>query len=70
MNDGGCAEERYLGRKLALESFHAVEMQNRIAAGWASFIENKLALCNSQCNLNHRLRAFDAIVTPTVLYDS
>ena len=31
-------------------------------------MKNKTALCNRSCSLRFRLRAFDAIVTPTVLY--
>ena len=46
----------------------AMEFANRIAAAWAAFMKNKLALCNRHCNLQSRLKAFDAIVTPTALY--
>jgi hypothetical protein len=60
--------ERYLGRKLCLNEHHAAELSHRFAAGWASFMKNKAALCNRSCSLRSRLRAFDAIVTPTVLY--
>jgi hypothetical protein len=60
--------ERYLGRKLCLDSYHSIEISNRIAAGWAAFHKNKVALCNKSCRLAHRLRAFEAIVSPTVMY--
>ena len=60
--------ERYLGRKLCLDNYQGMELANRIAAGWASFMKNKVALCNRDCCLKSRLKVFDSIVTPTVLY--
>ena len=36
--------ERYLGRKLTLDHFHATELANRISAGWAAFTKHMVAL--------------------------
>ena len=43
--------ERYLGRKLTLDDYHATELANRISAGWAAFTKNKVALCDQKCHL-------------------
>ena len=43
--------ERYLGRKLTLDNYHATELANRISAGWASFTKHKVALCDQKCHL-------------------
>ena len=60
--------ERYLGRKLSTACFHEVELQNRLACGWACFFRLKDTLCNRRLPLKDRLRLFEACVTPCVLY--
>ena len=65
---GPADAERYLGRKLTLDTYHEAELANRIAAGWASFHKNKHVLSNRNCSLGRRLKAFDALITPKVLY--
>lgn len=50
--------------------FHAVELKNRIAAGWAKFVQNKAILCGKQYPLRKRLKSFHAVVTPSVMYES
>ena len=60
--------ERYLGRKLAFRNCQATEIANRIAAGWAAFTKHKSELCCKEYLLRDRLRLFDAVVTPAVLY--
>ena len=62
--------ERYLGRKLALDEYHETEFRNRLSAGWASFMKNKDILCRKAYSLRHRMRLFEATVTPAVLYGS
>ena len=44
--------------------------QNRIRAGWAKFKSNKQELGSKTYSLNDRLRLFDAVVSPTILYAS
>ena len=60
--------ERYLGRKLSLDSPHEVELANRIAAGWGAFHKHKAELCSKFYCFVDRLKLFNAVVTPVVLY--
>ena len=62
--------ERYLGRKLCFSSSMETELNNRIAAGWATFHKHKGELCNKFYRLEDRVRLFESTVTPTVLYAS
>ena len=59
---------KYLGRKVSFDDFQGVELQNRVRAAWASFMSNRDELTGRQYALKHRLRLFDAVVSPTVLY--
>ena len=45
-------------------------MSNRLAAGWAAFHKHKGELCNRYYRTSDRVRLFDAVVSPTVLYGS
>ena len=58
----------YLGRKLAINHYHATELSNRIASGWAAFFKFKAALCDRQLPSKDRVKLFEATVTPCVLY--
>ena len=42
--------------------------ENRLAAGWAAFRKHKAELCSKFYCLADRLRLFNAVVTPVVLY--
>lgn len=65
------ASVMYLGKKLCMgEEHHDVEVDHRIGRGWAKFMQYKQELCGAHYSLAHRLRLFDATVTPTVLYGS
>jgi len=64
-----CAE-RYLGRKLCFEDSQLIELRNRISAGWAAFHKHKAELCCKFYRLRDRVKLFDAVVTPAVLYGS
>ena len=55
--------ERSLGRKLALDRYHATEPANRISAGWAAFTKHKVALCDQKCHLRLRMKLFESTVT-------
>ena len=61
-------KEKYLGRVLCIEGFHEAELSNRIACAWNVFFKHKLILCNKRLVLKKRLRFFESVVTPTVLY--
>ena len=62
--------ERYLGRKLSIADSMRTELRNRIASGWASFHKHKGELCSKCYALSDRIRLFDTVVTPSVLYAS
>ena len=60
--------ERYLGRKLSFEYCQETELRNRLAAGWAAFHKHKAELCNKFYHLRDRIKLFEAVVSPSVLY--
>ena len=60
--------ERYLGRKLCTGPYHEAECKNRFAAGWAAFMKFKGIFCNTFFPWKSRIKFFEAVVTPTVLY--
>eukprot|EP00973_Karenia_brevis_P085871 11910568-Karenia_brevis.AAC.1 len=60
--------ERYLGRKLCAMNAHETEVKHRIASGWAAFAKYKHALCAKACPLHLRIKLFDSVVTPAVMY--
>ena len=59
---------KYLGRKVCFLEFQKIELQNRVKAGWAKFTSLKQELTSKAYALKSRLRLFEAVVTPTVLY--
>jgi len=62
--------EKYLGWKFCSADVYQTELDNRLAAAWASFMKFKSELCNKKCPLRSRVRLFDAVVSPCVLYAS
>ena len=60
--------EKYLGRKLCLGTMNATELANRIAAGWAGFMQFKSELCSKTFPTHAHVKLFDAVVTSKVLY--
>ena len=67
---GEQAAERYLGRQLAVAGYHATELANRVDVGWKAFFEFKAVLYNRGIPVKSRLRLFESVVTPCVLYAS
>ena len=61
---------KYLGRQITFENGTVVELSNRIKAAWAKFMQYKSELTKKHYSLSDRLRLFEAVVTPTVLYGS
>ena len=59
---------KYLGRKVCHEDPHQREFDNRIAKAWGAFSRHKKELTDKRHRLRDRLKLFDAIITPTVLY--
>jgi hypothetical protein len=64
------ATEKYLGRAFSFTETHAAEIKHRISAGWAKFHQHRDILCGKHYPIRDRLRFFEAVVTPTVLYAS
>jgi hypothetical protein len=60
----------YLGRLLGFRAFHDEEIDHRIAKGWGKFHKFKAELCCKSYPLKERLKLFDSIITPSVLYGS
>ena len=61
-------EIKYLGRRITFEDAQRVELKNRLRGAWAKFMEHKDELTRKTYALSDRLRLFDAVVTPAVLY--
>ena len=59
---------KYLGRQITFENATVVELSNRIKAGWAKFMQYKHELTKKHYSLTDRLRLFESVVSPTVLY--
>ena len=60
----------YLGRLLGFSAFHDTEIDHRINKAWAKFHMLKSELCCQYYPLRERLRLFNAVITPSVLYGS
>eukprot|EP00973_Karenia_brevis_P011072 1498893-Karenia_brevis.AAC.1 len=60
----------YLGRLLCFANVHDTEIDNRIDKAWKSFRGLKRELCNKGYSLQARLRLFDAVITPSILYSA
>jgi hypothetical protein len=60
----------YLGRSLNFTDTHGAELKHRISRAWAKFGVYRRELLDKRVSLYHRLRLFQAVVTPTVLYGS
>ena len=64
------ASLKYLGCQISFGEMQEMELRQRIRGGWAKFMEHKQELTGKHYSLNSRLRLFNAVVTPTVLYGS
>ena len=60
--------EKYLGAKVSFQDARGMEFRNRVAAAWGAFHKYKGELCSKSYPLKDRIRLFDAVVTPTMLY--
>ena len=65
---GPLQSEKYLGRKICCGSYHETEIQNRIAAGWASFMKYKKELCSKHGSFRLKAKLFESVVTTRVMY--
>ena len=48
--------------------FHRAEMEKRVAAAWGVFMKHKVVLCNRRLTLRGRVKLFESILTPCMLY--
>ena len=61
-------ETEYLGRLLCFSAFHDRELDHRINKAWKKFHLFKLELCCNSYPLHERMRLFNAVITPSILY--
>ncbi|CAE8597437.1 unnamed protein product [Polarella glacialis] len=61
---------KYLGRQVSFNQTHKTEVDSRIKVAWGRFFANRDVLCNKAYPLQQRLRLFNSVVTPTILYGS
>ena len=68
LHRSGC--HKYLGRRFGgdLRTRGANALEHRLGCGWAKFNAFAQALTNKHISIKLRLRLFDAVITPTVLY--
>ena len=59
---------KYLGQKISFYQQETTEIKSRIRAAWATFHKYRQELTSKNYMLEHRLRLFDATVSPTVFY--
>ena len=57
---------RYLGQTITLLQQETTEIKNRIRAAWATLHKYRQELTSKNYMLKHRLRLFDAAITPTI----
>jgi hypothetical protein len=64
------AHHKYLGRYLSGEFVfrEVTEINHRIQCAWHKFGLNSSILCNRDIAIHLRLKLFDAIITPTILF--
>ena len=61
---------KYLGRSLSgnVTKRAAVEVAHRSQVAWGKFMKHKHVLQNKHIAVRNRLKYFDAVITPTVLF--
>ena len=64
------ATVKYLGRHITFDKPMQSEIAHRVRCAWAKFSSYKQELTNKHYSLRDRLKLFDSVVTPTMLYGS
>ena len=59
---------RYLGQMITFQQQETTEIKNRVRAAWATFLKYRQELTSKNYMLKHRLRLFDAAITPTICH--
>ena len=57
-----------LGQRISFYQQETIEIKSRIRAAWATFHKYRQELTSQNYMLKHRLRLFDATVSPTICY--
>ena len=61
---------KYLGQMMTFQQQETTEIRNRIRAAWATFHKCRQELASRTYRFKHRLRLFDAVISPTMSYAS
>ena len=61
---------KYLCQMITFQQQETAEIRNRIRAAWATFHKKRQELTSRTYMLRHRLRLFDAVVSPTTNHAS
>ena len=61
---------KYLGQMITFQQQETTEIRNRIRAAWTTFHKYRQELTSRNYLLKHRLRLFDAVISPTISYAS
>ena len=66
----GDQTHKYLGRSLcgSLVRRHVVEFNHRVQLAWNKFHRHRRVLVNKNVSIKLRMKFFDAVVTPTILF--
>ena len=59
---------KYLGQRISFHQQETLEIKSRIRAAWATFHKYRQELTSKNYMLIHRMRLFDATVSPTLCY--
>ena len=59
---------KYVGQRISFYQQETIEIKSRIRAVWATFHKYRQELTSKNYMLKHRLRLFDATVSPTICY--
>ena len=59
---------KYLGQRISFHQQETLEIKSRIRAAWATFHKYRQELTSKNYMLKHRLRLFDATVSPALCY--
>ena len=60
----------YWGQMITFQQKETTEIRNRIRVAWATFHKYRQELTSKNYLLKHRLRLFDAVITPTICHAS
>ena len=59
---------KYLGHRISFHQQETLEIKSRIRAAWVTFHKHRQELTSKNYMLKHRLRLFDATVSPTLCF--